>query len=58
MPIQSLQGEVWLSPAGLCVAVGSAGMSWSGCTEVGAFGAVVVLDAHGNRRCATAHGVR
>lgn len=60
VPIQSLQGEQWLSPAGLCVAVGSAGMSCSGCSEVGVFGAVVVLDArwHGNRRCARAHGVR
>lgn len=33
VPIQSLQGEVWLSPAGLCVAVGSARVSRSGCSE-------------------------
>lgn len=47
MPVQSMQGEVWLSPAGLCAAVGSAGMSHSGCSEVGAFGAAVVPDAAG-----------
>lgn len=58
VPIRSLQGEVWLSPGGLCVAVGSAGMSCPGCSEVGAFGAV--LDAHwcGDGQRVRARGVR